>query len=123
MLSRHGELGDCVRPWHNRLTVSDTYLNTVISSLSTDKYTVIYTTSPDTSAPFHQNDQDHGQYQMDEPYPSGMHTDLKRDLNVQQTSSNSSNLNSNLPLFERYRFVNSGKTRETDHANVNERLC
>lgn len=46
---------------------------------------------------------------MDSPFPSGMHGDLKRDLTVQAPSNSSSgNLNYDLPLFEKYQFVNQG---------------
>ena len=48
---------------------------------------------------------------MDEPYPSAMHIDLKRDLYAHAKGKNStSNLDSKLPLFEKYQFLSSGRS-------------
>lgn len=79
---------------------------------SLDSYTVFYTTTP--VSPGHYQEMQHPDhvYEMDSPFPSGMHGDLKRDLGVAASASNSSgrgNLDSNLPLFEKYQFVNQGK--------------
>lgn len=46
---------------------------------------------------------------MDEPYPSDMHIDLKRDLSVYPRATNGTNPDSNLPLFEKYQFLSSGE--------------
>lgn len=49
---------------------------------------------------------------MDEPYPSALHQDLKRQLNLRADSdddkSNTTNPQSNLPLFEKYQFLTPG---------------
>lgn len=88
------------------LTSSDSYLNDILAQL--DSYTVVYTTTP-VSANDHQDIQHPDKfYEMDSPFPSGMHGDLKRDLSAHVSSANTSNLNSNLPLFEKYQFVNQG---------------
>ena len=44
-------------------------------------------------------------YEMDEPYPSALHTDLKRDLDAQRRQSDSDDMQAGLPLFERYQFL------------------
>lgn len=89
--------------------VIDAYLATVLAFLPSDKYTIIYTTSPPADAEYQQVESQEQLYEYDEPYPSGMHTDLKRDLLAHTRASNSSNLDSNLPLFEKYQFLNAGK--------------
>jgi len=43
---------------------------------------------------------------MDDPFPSALHTDLKRD--VSSHARNNTQLDSNLPLFEKYQFLNTG---------------
>jgi hypothetical protein len=53
-------------------------------------------------------------YEMDEPYPSALHQDLKRDIKFEPLkSSNSSDSNKHmqdgLPLFEKYQFLSPGK--------------
>ncbi|KAJ9631006.1 hypothetical protein H2203_001534 [Taxawa tesnikishii (nom. ined.)] len=91
------------------LAKHDSYLNALVASLPNEEYTVIYTTTTPAedqrvSEIIHQAQY----YEMDEPYPSGMHTDLKRDLRAYPRASNSSNLDSKLPLFEKYQFLSSG---------------
>jgi len=46
------------------------------------------------------------QYEMEEPM-SSLHTDLKRDLSAYPRAANSTG--ANLPLFETYQFLNSGR--------------
>ena len=48
-------------------------------------------------------------YEMDEPYPTAMHQDLKRDLNVQARASSNNSMQDGLPLFEKYQFLTPGK--------------
>ena len=93
------------------LMSADYYLNELIASLPSFKYTVIYTTTPVGSEEQREMELAEQQYLMDEPYPSGFHTDLKRDLSAYPRASNSSNLNSNLGLFEKYQFFSSGEYR------------
>ena len=53
-------------------------------------------------------------YEMDEPYPTALHQDLKRDLSAQRRQANGTdNPHSNLPLFEKYMFLTPGKSYTT----------
>lgn len=86
------------------LLQADSYLNSLLATL--DSYTVIYATLDNLSPPQSQHPE---QYEMDEPYPSNMHTDLKRDLNAHIVrASNASNPQADLPLFEKYQFLSPG---------------
>ena len=52
------------------------------------------------------NEEQKHQYEMEEPL-SSIHTDLRRDLSAYPRAAN--NTGANLPLFETYQFLNSGK--------------
>ncbi|KAF1355290.1 BIG/ATPase V1 complex, subunit S1 [Delphinella strobiligena] len=85
----------------------DSYLNDLLVQL--DSYTVVYTTTPPSAKDYQDIQHPDNVYEMDSPFPAGMHGDLKRDLTVQAASNSSSgNLNYDLPLFEKYQFVNQG---------------
>lgn len=49
-------------------------------------------------------------YEMDEPYPSALHQDLKRDIvySPAEKSGNSTSSQAGLPLFEKYQFLTPG---------------
>jgi hypothetical protein len=50
-------------------------------------------------------------YEMDEPYPSALHQDLKRDIKYEPLKSSSNNtMQDGLPLFEKYQFLSPGKS-------------
>ncbi|KAI4797469.1 BIG1-domain-containing protein, partial [Aureobasidium sp. EXF-8846] len=86
------------------LLKADSYLNSLLATL--DSYTVLYATLDNLSPPQAMHPE---QYEMDEPYPSNMHTDLKRDLNSHVSrASNVSNPQADLPLFEKYQFLSPG---------------
>lgn len=65
---------------------------------------LIYITTP---PPPGLSDADDGHlYEMDDPYPSGLHTDLKRDLTMQRRQSEGNqDMQAGLPLFEKYQFL------------------
>ncbi|KAG9946959.1 BIG1-domain-containing protein, partial [Aureobasidium melanogenum] len=87
------------------LLQADSYLNSLLATL--DSYTVLYATMPNLFPAI--KPQHPEQYEMDEPYPSNMHTDLKRDLNAHIVrASNASNPQADLPLFEKYQFLSPG---------------
>ncbi|GAB7349649.1 hypothetical protein MBLNU459_g0325t1 [Dothideomycetes sp. NU459] len=91
------------------LSKSDSFLNEILSSL--ESYTVLYTTTPPSADQYRQAQHQDKYYEMDDPFPSAMHTDLKRDLNAHakgSNSTNSTNPQSSLPLFEKYQFLSSG---------------
>ena len=94
------------RTW---LTDADAYLNELIASLTSPKFTVLYTTTPPQGQADIVNDHAEQTYEMDEQYPSGLHVELKRDTIAYPRASNDSNPNADLPLFEKYQFLSSGK--------------
>lgn len=70
--------------------------------------TLIYlTTPPAQESTF--DEQQQGLYEMDDPFPSGLHTDLKRDLRARQNDGNK-NMQDGLPLFEKWQFLSPGKS-------------
>lgn len=70
---------------------------------------MLYITSPPTTEQYQQINHAAQVYEMDEPYPSSMHIDLKRDVYPRASNNtNGTNLDSNLPLFEKYQFLSSG---------------
>jgi hypothetical protein len=49
-------------------------------------------------------------YEMDEPYPSALHQDLRRDIKYEPLKSSSNHTTQDgLPLFEKYQFFTPGK--------------
>lgn len=62
------------------------------------------------SAPAEAFDHPERHYEMDEPYPTAMHQDLKRDIIYSPAKSNSSSMQDGLPLFEKYQFLSPGKS-------------
>jgi hypothetical protein len=50
-------------------------------------------------------------YEMDDPYPSALHQDLRRDIKYEPLKSSSNNtMQDGLPLFEKYQFLSPGKS-------------
>jgi hypothetical protein len=71
--------------------------------LGNEKYTVIYITTPrdeEQSASPYQAQQI---YEMDDPFPTAMHTELKRDI-----ESHAKDAEAEGGLFERYQFLSPG---------------
>jgi hypothetical protein len=66
------------------------------------------------SAPVETLDNHAHMYEMDEPYPTAMHQDLKRGLELGRKQSGNDSSNNNmqdgLPLFEKYQFLSPGKS-------------
>lgn len=49
-------------------------------------------------------------YKMDDPYPSALHQDLRREIKYEPLkSSSNSTMQDGLPLFEKYQFFSPGK--------------
>lgn len=79
---------------------------TIQTVLSAEQDAVLmYITTPPAQKVQDQADQHH--YEMDDPYPSSLHTDLKRDVYPRQDSENSE-MQAGLPLFEKYQFLTPG---------------
>ena len=91
----------------------DALVPTVQTVLSAQQNAVLmYITTPPTHKVQDQGDQHH--YEMDDPYPSSMHTDLKRDVYPRQDSG-SGDMQAGLPLFEKYQFLTPGKPFTLPH--------
>ncbi|GAM88793.1 hypothetical protein ANO11243_068270 [Dothideomycetidae sp. 11243] len=95
-----------------KLTPADAYINAVISSLPTKKYTVIFRSTPVDAQQYQQSNGESRQqqlYDMDDEFPSSVHANhFKRDVTAYPRAANGSNLDSNLPLFEKYQFLSPG---------------
>ncbi|KAG8525283.1 uncharacterized protein KY384_008927 [Bacidia gigantensis] len=83
----------------------DAYLASILSFMPSPKYTVIYTTTPNTGVVKHTHG-DSQLYEMDSLFQSTAHVDLKRDLRNQKRDANVSLPEG--PLFERYQFLTPG---------------
>ncbi|KAF2099140.1 BIG1-domain-containing protein [Rhizodiscina lignyota] len=81
----------------------DLFLNAVLSGMQEQSYIVIYTSTPASAHSDSMPEHELHLYEMDDPFPSALHTDLKRDVNAHQSNST---VNSTLPLFERYEYFN-----------------
>ena len=92
-------------------TIPDNILDHAIESYFVENYSrvVIYITSPSSLDSTEMRD--NHLYEMDDPYPSALHTDLKRDLHEirKRQSDNSTNMQAGLGLFEKYQFFTPGK--------------
>ncbi len=64
-------------------------------------YIVIYTSTPPSTTPEHVPEYELHMYEMDDPFPSALHLDLKRDVDAHQANNT---VSSTLPLFEKYQF-------------------
>ena len=91
----------------------DSFLNIVINYLDTHSYTVLFTTTPHSAAQQELNTQQHPanvwNYDAEESFPSGLHTDLRRDLYAHIRAPDNSTKQISPPLFEKYNFLSPGK--------------
>ncbi len=62
---------------------------------------IVYISTPPQDAV---TDREDNAYEMDEPYPEALHTDLKRDTYPRRRQSDD-NMQAGLPLFEKYQFL------------------
>lgn len=49
------------------------------------------------------------EYDAEEPFPSALHTDLKRDLHSHARRAGNRTTTSTVPLFEKYNFLSPGE--------------
>jgi hypothetical protein len=96
-------------PRGDDLLQNDAYLSSIIDLLSTNNYTVLYTTS--THATINPNSENKAEYTMPpNDLEKFLHSDLKRDLESHQFAQRS---NITLPegaLFHRYQFFTPGSS-------------
>ena len=98
--------------WYDTYSTTDTILDQAVESVAAAKEPALLmyiTTQPSESA---SSKQDSDVYEMDEPYPSVLHTDLKRDTGLHGRQSNDSDdhMQDGLPLFEKYQFLSPRKS-------------
>lgn len=96
---------------HTSDDILDSLIQKVLNPPSSSRPRVLfYITTPPTSSS--QDTGDTHLYEMDDPYPSALHTDLKRDLHEirKRQSDNSTNMQDGLGLFEKYQFFTPGKS-------------
>ena len=94
-------------PPQAHLTVSDAFLASVLDVLPSNKYTVIYTTSPTSATPVPQRSESQT-YEMDSIFQASLHTELRRDLSQHKRASAGNITLPDGPLFERYQFLSPG---------------
>ncbi|KAL8968609.1 MAG: hypothetical protein Q9183_002380 [Haloplaca sp. 2 TL-2023] len=97
----------------SKLKDNDAFLSSILSTLPTSKYTVIYTTTPSSTPPnaaTHHDHLDQQIYEMDTSFSSQHHMEIKRDVNG-HTVMGKREENVSLPdapLFERYQYFSPG---------------
>ncbi|KAK3670094.1 hypothetical protein LTR78_010034 [Recurvomyces mirabilis] len=86
-----------------QLEATDLSIDSLLSAIEAkgESYIVMLAGVPEAQS--NVEDRQHPPYEMDEPYPTGLHTDLKRDLTT--NANDSSNAQASLPLFEKYKFL------------------
>lgn len=94
------------------------FLSAIVARLPKEEsYTIIYTTSPSLEVAEANPAHNQKLYEMDDPYPSSVHMDLKRDV---ESHAQDAQLDSSLPLFEKYQFLSPGKL---DFSNLSANCC
>lgn len=99
-----------------QLTLQDSFLNAVLTHIAPRTYSVIYSTSPVRSTAEKANSKPTSKhsysqlfdFDVEDSYPSAMHTDLKRDLRA-EIMARANETVTNAPLFETYAFLNPGE--------------
>ena len=87
--------------------MSDDFLASVLDLLSSNKFTVIYTTTPPNTA--HQPASAESEpYEMDAQFQAPVHMDLKRDFSNNKRASDGNITLPDGPLFERYQYLGPG---------------
>ncbi|KAL6716203.1 hypothetical protein ACLMJK_005769 [Lecanora helva] len=109
-LIENGNIAFPLLPTNTRkLIILDAFLASVLDLLSSNKYTVIYTTSPTTNSPTTAAVAEPESYEMDSIFQAPVHMDLKRDLSHHHRRASDQNITlPNGPLFERYQYLNPG---------------
>ncbi|KAL8870595.1 MAG: hypothetical protein Q9174_003400 [Haloplaca sp. 1 TL-2023] len=96
-----------------KLKDNDAFLSSILSTLPTSKYTVIYTTTPSTTPPsaaMHHDHLDQQIYEMDTSFSSQHHMEIKRDVDGHTVmGKRAENISlPDAPLFERYQYFSPG---------------
>lgn len=99
----------------------DAFLASVLDLLSSDKYTVVYTTSPSNEAQRSEPVEPES-YEMDSLFQSPVHMELKRDLSHHKRATDGNVTLPDGPLFERYQFLTPGTLPATPNVPF-EKIC
>ena len=89
------------------LHLPDAFLASVLDVLSSNKFTVIYTTTPPHS-PYQPTSAETESYEMDAQFQAPVHMELKRDFSVHKRASDANITLPDGPLFERYQYFTPG---------------
>ena len=99
--------------WH----FEDAFFESVLDAISSDSYTVIYTTSSKAAA-VNPSAVETQQYEMDDTFGSPIHMELKRAFGADKRESH---VNLTLPeggLFERYQYFGAGRARASSNIEM-----
>ena len=89
------------------LRLPDAFLASVLDVLSSNKFTVIYTTTPPHS-PYQPTSDETESYEMEAQFQAPVHMELKRDFSVHKRASDANITLPDGPLFERYQYFTPG---------------
>jgi len=88
----------------------------------TGSHVLIFIASPPETVDHHEH-----MYEMDEPYPTAMHQDLKRGLEQERrlarNGSSDNNFQAGLPLFEVYQFLSPGMHHILHNLDLKQSAC
>ena len=90
-----------------KLTLPDAFLASVLDLLSSNKFTVIYTTTPPNAAR-QATSAEAESYELDAQFHAPVHMELKRDYSNHKRASDGNITLPDGPLFERYQYLTPG---------------
>lgn len=91
----------------NAKKLKDSFLATILNLLLSQKYTVLYTTTPISSEQLSVITEAED-YKIETNFQSAVHMELKRDFSSHKRESNDNTIQSSPPLFEKYMFFGPG---------------
>ncbi|KAM0794331.1 BIG/ATPase V1 complex, subunit S1 [Usnea florida] len=92
---------------YQKLLENDAFLASFLDLISSNKFTVVYTTTPPDAA-YHPALTESESYEMDAQFQAPVHMELKRDLSNTKRASGDDITLPKGPLFERYQFLSPG---------------
>lgn len=92
---------------YQKLIENDAFLASFLDLISSNKFTVVYTTTPSNAA-YQPASTESESYEMDAQFQAPVHMELKRDLSNTKRASEGNITLPEGPLFERYQFLSPG---------------